>query len=443
MTCDEKSDITIIGGTRGLGRWIAEDLINNNIKVKITSRNKSSGEKIANEIGAAYSDDNIQAIKDSKIIIFAVPIEYMVDTIKKVAPHAPEGSLLMDVTSVKRKPAEALEKYAPESCEIFPCHPMFGPRVSSTDGQVVIVTPIENRCGKYFKRIEEYLRANHAKLVISTPEEHDKIMSIVQGLTHFSYISIASTIKKMNISVKRSREFASPVYSLMLDMISRIVSQNPYLYYSIQESNDINIKTRRCLIEESIKLCNYVEKGEVDAFIQNMKESANHLDEFEEALGRSDKAISILTEDVRFLKKSIGEEVGLKHQYSNNVHVGIVKSVSPNDVTIVKDNRRQVKLKLSNIKILSDDELFQWKKENLKLYSYDISILTPKTADENILMDIIGKIDEIVSVELIEEYTGPQIKDNQRSLTFNYKTFNRGDNVKVENYIKATGAKIR
>lgn len=443
MTCDEKNDVTIIGGTRGLGRWIAEDLINNNINVKITSRDKSSGEEIAKEIGASYSDNNIQAIQHSKIIIFAVPIEYMVDTIKEVAPHAPEGSLLMDVTSVKRKPAEALDKYAPENCEILPCHPMFGPRVPSLDGQVIIITPSKNRDNIYGQKIEKYLKEHNAKIVISTPEEHDKIMSVVQGLTHFSYISIASTIKKLDVNVKRSREFASPVYSLMMDMISRIVSQNPYLYYSIQESNDINIQTRRTLIDESIKLCNYIEEGKVDEFINNMKNSARHMDEFEDALGRSDKAISILTQDVNYLKDNIGNEIGVKHQYSNNIHVGTVKSVTSNNVTLIKDNNKEVKLKISNIRILTDDELYQWKKENMKLYSYDISILAPKTADENILKEIIGKIDEIVSVELIDVYTGAQIKDNQKSLTYNYKTFNRKDNIKVENYIKATGAQIR
>lgn len=443
MTSNKKADITIIGGTRGLGRWIAEDLIKNKISVKITSRNKKSGQKVADEIGAAYSNNNIKAIKDTKVIIFAVPIEYMVDTIKEVAPHAPPGSLLMDVTSVKTQPAKALEEYAPESCEILPCHPMFGPRIPSLEGQIVIITPMKKGDNKYIQKIKKYLEDKNAKLVISTPEEHDKIMSVVQGLTHFSYISIASTIKKLNISVKRSREFASPVYSLMLDMISRIVSQNPYLYYSIQESNEININTRRTLIEESIKLCNYVENEQIDEFVNNMKESAKHLDEFEEALGRSDKAISSLTEDITYLRNNIGNEVGFKHQYSNNIHVGIVESIKSNTVTIIKDNKKEVNLKLSNINILTDDELYEWKTENSKLYSYDISILVPNVADKNILIDIISKIDEVVSVDLIDEYTGPQIKDNFRSLTFNYKTFNKTDNIKVEEYIKATGATIR
>ena len=37
----EKSNMTIIGGTRGLGRWIAEHL-NDDFNITITSRNKTT-----------------------------------------------------------------------------------------------------------------------------------------------------------------------------------------------------------------------------------------------------------------------------------------------------------------------------------------------------------------------------------------------------------------
>ena len=72
--------------------------------------------KLAEEIGVEYSNNNIEAIKDADIIVFSVPIEHMVETIKEVAPHAPEGSLLMDVTSVKTEPAEALKKICSRKC---------------------------------------------------------------------------------------------------------------------------------------------------------------------------------------------------------------------------------------------------------------------------------------------------------------------------------------
>lgn len=144
MTNNDKSNMTIIGGTRGLGKWLAEHL-KNDFNIRITSRDESTGKAVAEEIAVEYSNNNIEAIKDADIIVFSVPIEHMVETIKEVAPHAPEGSLLMDVASVKTEPSEALKKYAPENAEILPCHPMFGPRVPTLKRQIIILTPIENR----------------------------------------------------------------------------------------------------------------------------------------------------------------------------------------------------------------------------------------------------------------------------------------------------------
>ena len=437
-----KHNITVIGASKGLGKWIALKLIKDNHNVKITSRDKEEGAQIAKQIGAKYENDNIAAVKDADIIIFSVPIEIMTKTIKEVAPHAPAGSLLMDITSVKMEASKALDKYSPSNCEILPCHPMFGPRIPSLEGQVIILTPITGRCNKWYDKIIKYFKDNKTHIVISTPEEHDKTMSVVQGLTHFSYISIASTIKKLDISVKKSREFASPVYSLMLDMISRIVSQNPYLYYSIQKSNPLTAIARETLIAESIKLSKYVECDDADSFIHNMSQSAKHLGEFEDALGRSDKAISVLTNDIKVLTESIGREVGLEHQYSHNIHVGIVKEVDSNSV-LIEENSKSLRLKLSNIKILSDDELYEWKKNNLKLYSFDVSVLLDKSCDKSIILDILSKIDEVVSVNLIDEYAGKQIDENKISLTYTYTTFNKEDKNIVEKYLVGIGGKIR
>ena len=232
----EKDNMTIIGATRGLGRWIAEH-IKDDFNVTITSPDEASGVKVAQELNVNYNSDNVAAVRNADIVIFCVPIEHMVETIREVAPHAKEGSLLMDVCSVKTEAAEALMKYAPENVEILPCHPMFGPRVPSVKKQIIVLTPIENRSNKWFSRVRKYLEDSECEIVLTTPQEHDKYMSIVQGLTHFSFITLASTIRKLNINVKQSRSFSSPVYSLMLDMVSRVVYQNLLFNTEKQQGN--------------------------------------------------------------------------------------------------------------------------------------------------------------------------------------------------------------
>jgi len=432
----EKDNMTIIGATRGFGRWIAEHL-NDKFNITITSPNEDSLREVAEELNVDYNTDNVEAVQNADIVIFCVPIDYMVETIKEVAPHAPEGSLLMDVCSVKTEAAEALMEYAPENVEILPCHPMFGPRVPSIERQIIVLTPIENRANSWLDRVKKYLTESECEIVITTPQEHDKYMSIVQGLTHFSFITLASTIRKMNINVKRSRSFSSPVYSLMMDMVSRVVYQNPYLYYSIQKNNKETDYARNTLIKESIYLSKLIEDGKEEDFVKNIIESSNHMDEREEALVRSDKAIGMLNQKANILTKSIGKEMGLKDLYTENTHVGIVKKVTSKFVILESD--KEIELKLSNMDILSAKEVFEWKKANIKLERFHLSVEMPCQCDEKFLIKMFEHIEGVIDVKIAER---KQISDSMTNFTFEYATFNKEDKDYVEEYVKGIGWKI-
>ena len=432
----EKSNMTIIGGTRGLGRWIAEHL-NNDFNITITSRNKASGLEVARELNVDYSNNNIEAIQNADIVIFSVPIEYTAETIKEVAPHAPEGSLLMDVCSIKTEAAEALNKYAPDNVEILPCHPMFGPRVPTIKRQIIVLTPIENRAENWFDRVEKYLTKSECEIVVTTPEEHDKYMSIVQGLTHFSFITLASTIRKLHINVERSRSFSSPIYSLMLDMVSRVIYQNPYLYYSIQKNNKENTHAREVLIKEGAYLSKLIEDGNEKDFVKNMEESSEHLDNREEALIRSDRAIGMLSQKTNVLTKSIGKEVGLKDLHSEKIYVGIVKKVTSK--CVILESNDELSLKISTVDILSAKEVFEWKKNNLKLEKFKLSVRLPSSCDEKYLIKMFENIEGVIDVEITDI---KQISDSVSNFTFDYSTFNRDDKNYVEEYIKGIGGKI-
>lgn len=435
---NKKSNMTIIGATRGFGRWIAEHL-NNDFNITITSPNKSSGLEVAQELNVKYKSDNIEAIQNADIIIFSVPIDIMVETIKEVAPHAREGSLLMDVCSIKTESAEALMKYAPENVEILPCHPMFGPRVPTIKRQIVVLTPIEGRSNKWLNRVKEYLTNSECEIVVTSPQEHDKYMSIVQGLTHFSFITLASTIRKLHINVKKSRSFSSPVYSLMLDMVSRIVYQNPYLYYSIQKNNKENSYARKTLINEGIYLSKLIEEGNEEDFVKNIVKSSQHMDEREEALIRSDKSIGMITQKANVLTKSIGNELGLKDLYSKKVYVGIIKKVTSKCVVLENYDDEEVSLKISGVDIISKKELINWKKDNLKLENFKLSVMLPSKCDEKYLINMFEKIEGVIDAEITDI---KKISDLQTKFTFSYSLFNKKERQYVEEYVEGIGGTI-
>ena len=432
--------IAVIGGTRGLGEWIAKFLKSRGFDITVTGRDEMAGERVSKKLGVDYTSSNTNAASQADIVIVSVPIDVTSSAIKEVAPVMKEGSLIMDVTSVKEEPSRLMQEYAPNGVEVLPIHPMFGPRIRSLDGQVIVVAPTNK--GKWYNKVYNFFKEENARIIVTTPEIHDRMMSVVQGLTHLTYISIAATIERLDVDIKESRNFASPIYDLMVDMIARIVAQNPYLYYSIQTHNRYTKKTHKTFISIYKELNEMISSGNEEGFVKVMGSAAKHMDDLEAALGRSDKAISALSEEVNILKGSIGKEVGLRHIYSGKVHIGVLRELS-SDFLMLNIKGKKTTLKLSNVEVLSDKEIYNWKVENYPHKTYSVSAVFPENCSPDIIVSTIDTLKQVISASVVDIYKGSQIPSGKVSITIEYEAINSDARFDVESLLEGFGGVIR
>src|SRR3989344_3167916 len=138
--------VGIIGGTGQMGQFFKRFLESNNCKVLISSRKaKLKPEKCA---------------KQSDVVFVSVPIDSTINVIKKIAPHINKNSLLIDTTSIKKEPVDAMLRYS--KCEVIGMHPVFGPNVSSLKNQIVILCPARTK--KWLNWIVNIFEKNKAKI---------------------------------------------------------------------------------------------------------------------------------------------------------------------------------------------------------------------------------------------------------------------------------------
>ena len=434
-------EIGIIGGTNGLGKSLACYLKRDNFNVTVTGRNQKRGSDVSNKLGVKYTDDNIKVAENSDILIISVPISTTESIIKELGPHMKGGSLMMDVTSVKTGPTYTMRKYLPDDVESIPTHPVFGPRTPGFEGQVIVLTPLEK--GKWYPKVYNYLKGKNMRIIETNCQHHDDMMGIVQVLTHFSYISIASAIEKLHINIKDTEPYESPIYNIMIDTIARITAQNPYLTYSIQSENRNGEKIRQAFADAVLELKEVLTREDDEEFRNIAIRATKNMGDVKAALGRSDKIIESLSEEENKLYKSIGFEIGLKHIYSGKVHVGIVKEIKDGFVVLDDNTRKENKLKIANIKILSDEELFKWKKTHWKIHTISVSCLFLKDSDAEIIKETISKLPDITSVKLTEIYNGPQIDEDKISYTYEVKSLSSEGFNNVYKLIEGFGGNIR
>ncbi len=274
--------IAIVGGTGKFGQHLGKHLEDNN-EIHISGKTLEDAEQVAEEHGWNYGK-NTEIVKDADTVIVAVPIAVTVGVIEEIGSHVPDDALLCDITSVKKKPVEAMKKY---SEEVLGMHPMYAPS-NSIKGQKIVLCPEK---GKKWTEMEEFWMEHGAEIHVTDPEQHDKAMSIVQGLMHFSELVVAETIRKSDLSGPEMEEYSSPVYQLITDLTARMLNQKPGLYGSIQAENPENEKVRERFIESAEDIQELIRDEE--AFAEKFEELGEEFD-LEGAQNRTDSVIEFL-----------------------------------------------------------------------------------------------------------------------------------------------------
>lgn len=219
-----------------------------------------------------------EAIPRADITIFSIPITDTPQLIRRLAPLAKEGSLITDLASIKVPAVEAMKEASPESCEILGLHPMFGPSVvTHLERQVIAVCPV--REGKWSSFLLNLLKEEGAHLKTTTPEKHDEVMSVVQGIIHFSSIATGIAIKNLGFDLKETLDFSSPIYRLRLDMCGRVLSQSSRLYGEIALENPLNKKSVKAYQDAIALIAEAINGHDIQKFTSAFDEAAEFLGE--------------------------------------------------------------------------------------------------------------------------------------------------------------------
>jgi len=216
----KKTEIGIIGGTRGMGNWFSRFLEMEGYTVRVCGRNVS-------EADVAKMADTCQ------VVVVSVPMGATGKVIAKVGPYMREASLLMDLTSLKRESVKTMLETSVS--EVIGCHPLFGPRIDSIAGQHVVLCPA--RAGKWLSWLTDMFERNGAFVLAATPDKHDQMMAIIQGLNHFNTIVMGLVLRKTGVSLSELMKFATPVFRAKMEIMERIFCQNPRLYADILTLN--------------------------------------------------------------------------------------------------------------------------------------------------------------------------------------------------------------
>ncbi len=214
-----KFAIGIVGGTGGIGKWFAAFFRGADYPVHVTGR--STGMPLP------------ELTTRCRVVIVSVPIAATPDTIRRVGPHLPPDSLLMDFTSLKEEPVKDMLKAT--TAEVVGCHPLFGPDCPSLAGQNIVLCP--GRGEWWLNRMEGLFAKGGARVTVTTPAEHDRMMALVQGLTHLETILMGLTLRDSGVEPSALDAFSTPVFRTKQAIVEKVFGLRPEMYAAILAGN--------------------------------------------------------------------------------------------------------------------------------------------------------------------------------------------------------------
>ena len=172
------------------------------------------------------------------VVILAVPVQELERTVKAISQELRPGSLVLDVGSVKVVPAAIMRGGLPEDVEIVATHPLFGPQsaAGAIRGLKIAVCQIRGTRGR---SVAAFLRrVLGLKVILTTPEAHDREAAVVQGLTHL----IAKVLVQMEPLPTR---MTTRSFDLLMQSVNMVRHDAPEVFQAIERSNPYSQDVRR------------------------------------------------------------------------------------------------------------------------------------------------------------------------------------------------------
>jgi prephenate dehydrogenase len=393
--------VLVVGGAGGMGRWCAGVFKSAGFDVYISSRRDASAE--ARSMGVKVSGPEEAGSFD--VVVLSVPMDTVEDVASAVAPAMRPGSLLMDLSSLKKTPLEAMLRHAPPGVEVIGVHPLFGP-AGDPRGRNIVLVPT-GRSERWLSVLHDIFRDAGLEVLEATAEEHDRNMAVVQGLTHFMYVALGRALEKAHADLGQASAFRTPVYGVTKEMLGRVLSQSPELYALIQSSEYARL-LRRAYVEACQELASELDEGKLREFIRDFESAARYYGDTAAARKRSER---ILLKDME-LRLSVMDSIGRERAFNidGRAVYGIVKNAGPDDFVLGSADG-PLTLNYEDVSPISGHALEALKATSEPFISRDIIVKMPVGADPSTLKWVISKVEGVRSVgfELMDTRGADQV----------------------------------
>lgn len=146
--------------------------------------------------------DPVAAARGAGLVVLAVPVRTMPETLAVMAPHLPPDVVITDVGSVKGWVVDALEPLLGPRMALVAVHPVAGKETTGAAaaddslfiGRRTIITPSARSTPAALERVERLWQATGSQVERMAPGEHDRILARASHLPQVVASALAAAL---------------------------------------------------------------------------------------------------------------------------------------------------------------------------------------------------------------------------------------------------------
>lgn len=277
--------IAIIGGSGKMGQWFARFFLKEGKQVIITGRNERKLLEAGQQLGVEATTSNVEAVKQADVILISVPLDNFEQVVLQISPHIHKGQVILDTTSLKVLPVETMHRHIKAGL-VLGTHPVFGPGARDVANQNFALTPTSAEETALAQKIKQYLEERGARATLMSPQEHDEMMAVVLGLSHFIAIASADALLSFD-KFQLMKEIGGTTYKVLLTLVESVISEDPELYASLQMSLPNIQQIEELFLRKSKEWADLVNGKDRQEFARRMSALKNRLEKSDPDFGRA------------------------------------------------------------------------------------------------------------------------------------------------------------
>jgi chorismate mutase/prephenate dehydrogenase len=250
----------VIGGAGKMGRWFVEFLDSQGFLVEVADPAGSFG---AHAHRADWQSGNLA----QDVIVVATPLGITAAILEQLARHRPPG-LVFDIGSLKTPLRSGLKALMQAGVRVSSVHPMFGPETDLLSGRHVIHVDVGRQDA--VSDAQSLFASTMAEQVVTTLDDHDRLIAYVLGLSHAVNIAFFSALADSGEAAPRLARLSSTTFDAQLDVASLVANDSPALYFEIQALNEYGGESLAALADAVAQLQAVVAKQDAAGFARLM-----------------------------------------------------------------------------------------------------------------------------------------------------------------------------